>query len=32
MIGLDMKYFQFHNLSSSKMVWAMMVFIIFTIP
>ena len=32
MIGLDMKYFKFHHLSSCKMVWAMMVFIIFTIP
>ena len=32
MIGLDMKYFKFHHLSSCKMVWAMMIFIIFTIP
>ena len=32
MIGLDMKYLQFHHLSSCKMVWAMMIFFIFTIP
>ena len=32
MIGLDMKYFKSHHLSSCKIVWAMMVFITFTIP
>ena len=26
MIGLDMKNFKFHHLSSCKMVWAMMIF------
>ena len=32
MIGLDMKYFKFYHWSSYKMVWASMVFVIFTIP
>ena len=32
MIGRDMKNFKFHHLSSCKMVWAMMVFIILPSP
>ena len=32
MNGTDMKNFKFHHLSSCKMMWAMMVFIIFIIP
>ena len=32
MIGLDMKYFKFHHLSSCKMVWAMMVLLFLLSP